>query len=122
VGPLIEIILFAQDMGRQVGFYRDVMGLSVTYPAGLLDYSDQHWVTLSTGACTLCLHSGGKGRVGEDAPKFVFRVDEIFDTRQLLIQRGVQISEVRTAAPGVLVADGRDPEGNAFSLESRAAD
>lgn len=120
MGPLIEIILHAQDMGRQVAFYRDVMGLSVAYPAGLLDYSDQQWVTLSTGACTLCLHAGGKGRVGEDAPKFVFRVNEIFDARQRLIERGVSVDEVRTAAPGVLVADGRDPEGNAFSLESRA--
>jgi predicted enzyme related to lactoylglutathione lyase len=120
MGPVIEIILFAQDMNRQVGFYRDVMGLDVTYPAGLSDYAGQHWVTLSTGPCTLCLHSGGQGRVGEDAPKFVFRVDEIFDARQLLLEKGVGIGEVRTAAPGVLVADARDPEGNSFSLESRA--
>ena len=65
MGTLIEVILFVQDMNRQVAFYRDVMGLSVSYPAGLLDYSDQHWVTLNTGSCTLCLHSGGQGRVGE---------------------------------------------------------
>jgi predicted enzyme related to lactoylglutathione lyase len=120
MGPLIEIILFVQDMNRQIAFYREMLGLDVTYPAGLIDYSGEHWVTLSTGACTLCLHSGGQGRIGEDAPKFVFRVPEIFDARQLLLERGAQIGEVRTAAPGVLVADGRDPEGNAFSLESRA--
>jgi predicted enzyme related to lactoylglutathione lyase len=120
MGPIIEIILFAQNMNQQVAFYRDMMGLDVTYPAGLSDYSAEHWVTLATGACTLCLHSGGKGRVGEDAPKFVFRVNDIFDARQVLLERSVTMGEVRTAAPGVLVADGRDPEGNAFSLESRA--
>jgi predicted enzyme related to lactoylglutathione lyase len=121
LGPLIEIILFAQDMNAQVSFYRDMLALDVTYPAGLADYSDQHWVTFNTGACTLCLHSGGQGSAGQIAPKFVFRVDEIFDARQQLIERGVTMGEVRTAAPGVLVTDGRDPEGNAFSLESRAA-
>jgi predicted enzyme related to lactoylglutathione lyase len=120
LGPLIEIILYAQDMTRQVGFYRDMLGLDDTYPAGLADYSAEHWVTFNTGGCTLCLHSGGQGDSGKTAPKFVFRVDEIFDARQLLIERGVSVGEVRTAAPGVLVADARDPEGNAFSLESRS--
>ena len=120
MGPIIEIILFAQDMNRQVGFYRDVLGLDITYPAGLSDYSEEHWVTFNTGACTLCLHSGGQSRAGEDAPKFVFRVDEIFDARQTLIDRGVAVGDVRTVAPGVLVADARDPEGNAFSIETRA--
>ena len=120
MGTLSEIILYVQDMDKQVAFYRDVMGLGVHYPAGLMSYADQFWVTFATGACTLCLHGGGQGRLGADSPKFVFHVDDIFDARQLLVEREVAIGEVRTAAPGVLVADGRDPEGNGFSLESRA--
>ena len=120
MGPLIEIILYAQDMNRQVSFYRDLLGLEVTYPAGLADYSTEHWVTFNTGACTLCLHSGGQGVKCSTPPKYVFRVDEIFDARQALLERGIAVGDVRTAAPGVLVADARDPEGNAFSLETRA--
>lgn len=119
MGPIIEIIVFAQDMSAQVAFYRDTLGLKVTYPAGLADYSAEHWVTLATGPCALCLHSGGKGRIGDDAPKFVFQVEDIHAARQSLVDRGVRVSEVRIAAPGILVADARDPEGNPFSLESR---
>lgn len=121
VGPLMEVILFVQDMARQVAFYRDVLGLKVTYPAGLEDYTGQSWVTFDTGACTLALHDGGRGRIGEDAPKIVFRVEDIHAARAELLARGVSLGEVRAAAPGVWVCDGVDPEGNRFSLESQEA-
>lgn len=35
---------------------------------------------------------------------------------------GVELGEVRTPAPGVEVCDGRDPEGNPFSVEAVAGD
>ena len=39
----MEIILYVEDMNAQVSFYRDTLGLPVTYPAGLEDYGDQVW-------------------------------------------------------------------------------
>lgn len=72
IGSLCEIILYASDMNAQVAFYRDALGLSVSYPAGLDDYSDQFWVTFETGSCVLALHGGGEKDFGKSAPKFVF--------------------------------------------------
>ncbi len=115
---LIEIILYVADMDAQVRFYRDVFGLEVTYPAALDSYADQFWVTLDAGGVVLALHGGGQGRLGADTPKIVFGVDDIHVARAELVEKGVNLDEVRSAAPGVWVCDGRDPEGNPFSIES----
>jgi predicted enzyme related to lactoylglutathione lyase len=119
VGNLMEVILYVQDMSAQVAFYRDTLGLKVKEPQGITDFRDLYWVELETGECTLVLHGGGQRRLGQDAPKIVFRVADIQVARGELLRRGVQIGEVRSPAPGVLVCDGRDPEGNAFSIEAR---
>jgi catechol 2,3-dioxygenase-like lactoylglutathione lyase family enzyme len=116
---LIEIILYVQDMQAQVRFYRDQLGLVLSYPQELVDYSQEDWVTFETGACTLALHSGGKRRQGEDAPKIVFGVDDIQAARDHLISHGFKAGAIRSAAPGILVCDGFDPEGNPVSFESR---
>jgi predicted enzyme related to lactoylglutathione lyase len=119
VGRLLETILYVADMPAQVSFYRDRLGLAVKAPAGEADFSTVYWVEFETGACTLVLHGGGQGRLGVDAPKLVFAVADIHAARAALLERGVALGDVRSPAPGVWVADGKDPEGNAFSIEQR---
>jgi catechol 2,3-dioxygenase-like lactoylglutathione lyase family enzyme len=119
ISQLGEVILYAQDMDAQVRFYRDVLGLRLTHPAGVSDFSTEFWVTFDTGACTLALHGGGQKRLGEDSPKIVFFTADLPASRALLASRGLEISDIRSPAPGVTVCDARDPEGNPFSLESR---
>ncbi len=121
VGELMEVILYVQDMGRQVSFYRDLLGLKVKEPQGVQDLGGQYWVELDTGACTLALHAGGQRRQGPDAPKIVFRVADVPRARTELLQQGVPMGDVRSPALGVQVCDGLDPEGNKFSVESRHA-
>lgn len=106
------MIFFVQDMNRQVAFYRDTLGLRLRSPQGMHDFSGVRWVELDTGSCTLALPAGGKGRIGEDAPRIVFWVADINAARNELLQRGVQLGQVRPAAPGIQVCDGVDPEGN----------
>lgn len=118
IGEIMEVILYVEDMNRQVSFYRDKFGFEIRNPAGLDDYSNELWVELDTGGCSLALHAGGKRRFGADAPKFVFRVDDILAARQVLIDQEVEMGEIRSAAPGIWVCDGVDPEGNKFSIES----
>ena len=118
ISGLMEVILYVEDMNTQVTFYNQKLGIDVNHPKDTKDYSIQMWVTLNTGMCSLALHGGGKRRLGEDAPKIVFRVDDILLAREELTQRGVQLGEVRSAAPDVWVCDGMDPEGNKFSIES----
>ena len=116
---LSEVILYVEDMAGQVRFYRDTLGLRVSYPPDVADFGGEYWVTFATGACTLALHRGGAKRFGEDAPKVVFRVDDVAAARTALELRGVKMDAVRSPSKGVLVSDGVDPEGNRFSIESR---
>ena len=116
---LVQVILFVRDMEQQVQFYRDQLGMPVLQPEGLRDYRSEFWVTLDAGACVLALHGGGAGRQGEDAPKLVFGVRDMEAVREVLLGRGVHLTDVRAVAPGIQICDGRDPEGNAFSLQAR---
>ena len=118
IGDLMEIIIYVEDMNRQVSFYRNQLGFKVVTPQESGDYGKEFWVELDTGVCSLALHAGGKKRFGEDAPKFVFRVQDILAARMQLINQQVEMGEIRSAAPGVWVCDGADPEGNKFSIES----
>ena len=119
-GDLMEIIIYVTDMQKQVEFYRDVLEFEVSYPPNTDDYSEQMWVTFDTGACTLALHGGGAQRFGADAPKLVFQVVDMDAARVHLKDHDVQIGEIREAAPGVMVCDIEDPEGNNLSIEHHA--
>ena len=118
VGEIMKVILFVEDMDSQVSFYRDKLGLPVKFPKEAENYGEDIWVELDSGPCTLALHTGGKRRFGADAPKIVFRVGDILAARQELTDQEVEMGEIRSAAPGVWVSDGVDPEGNKFSIES----
>ena len=107
------------DFDRACSFYRDTLGLGVKAPNGVADLSAHYWVELDTGSCTLALHAGGQKRLSEDAPKIVFRVADVALARVELLSQGVPMGDIRLPAPGVQVCDGRDPEGNCFSIESR---
>jgi predicted enzyme related to lactoylglutathione lyase len=118
---LMETILHVQDMNTMVSFYRDKLGLAVTYPKTVHDFTKENWVTFDTGQCIFVLHSGGRIRVGEQpSHRITFQVKDVRTAREHFIIRGVQLGEVRSAAPGVWVVDGRDPEGNVYALESHS--
>jgi catechol 2,3-dioxygenase-like lactoylglutathione lyase family enzyme len=117
IGEIGELIVYVRDMGAMVAFYRDRLGLSIAYPAGLDDYSGEHWVTFGTGQCTLALHSGRQDSAAAGQPRFGFFVDDIEARRSELLKQGVDCGEVRVAAPGIYVCDARDAEGNGFFIE-----
>lgn len=70
---LTEVILYVQDMARQVQFYREVLGLPVTEPRNVTDFSGEFWVVLDAGSFRLVLHGGGQGRLGADTPNLGWR-------------------------------------------------
>ena len=116
---VVSVILYVQDMGLMVAFYRDKLGFEVDLPADLPDYAQESWVVINTGATKLALNLGGSGRVGEDAPMIVFGVSDIEAARTTLLERGVALEEIFDAGDGVKVVQGRDAEGNPISLEQR---
>ena len=118
LGSVRQVILFCRDMAAQVKFYRDVLGLKVSYPENLGDLDHLFWVTFDTGECSLALHAGGVGELGQDAPKFTFFVEDLETTRRELAERGVETTDITTPAPGIHISEGRDPEGNRISLQA----
>ena len=117
-GEIMEKILYVENMDSQVSFYRDKLGLQVKFPKEAANYGEEFWVEMDSGPCSLAPHAGGKRRFGADAPKIIFRVGDILAARQELTDQEVEMGEIRSAAPGVWVSDGIDPEGNKFSIQS----
>jgi catechol 2,3-dioxygenase-like lactoylglutathione lyase family enzyme len=118
IGGLFEVIVYVRDMHAQVRFYRDVLGQEISWPAGLADYSGEHWVAFASGGNTFALHSGG-GEPAGTPPRYGFRSADIHAAREALLAAGVSLDAVRSPAPGVLVLDCKDPEGNGFFIEQR---
>lgn len=117
---LDELILYVEDMAAQAEFYCGMLGLKPK--AGKLpgNLPEVPWLPLDAGEFTLALHAGGKGRIGEDSPKFVFVVADLEQARAHLESTGLGLPAIFEAAPGTLVLNLTDPEGNRFSLEQRS--
>ena len=115
---LFQVILNVQDMEVQLAFWRDVMGFPVVYPHGA-EPEKEDFVRLDTGGAYLVLHTGRRAANAGDEPRLSFMTADLSAARARVLEAGVQVDEVRSPAPGVLVVDCRDPEGNAFHLEAR---
>lgn len=113
---LTKTILYVQDMNKQVDFYCNILDFTVKFPAGLDNYSDQVWIELATGECTLVLHYNGKKQFCEDRTKLAFTVNDIENAYKILTERGVELSAIRDTPPNLKVSSGFDPEGNPFAI------
>ncbi|NJR14388.1 MAG: hypothetical protein HC785_00930 [Calothrix sp. CSU_2_0] len=113
---LTKTILYVHDMARQINFYCDKLDLTIKSPPGLDNYSDQVWVELATGECTLVLHYNGEKQFGEDRTKLAFSVEDIETAYKILCDRGVELGAIRDTPPNLKVASGVDPEGNPFAI------
>jgi catechol 2,3-dioxygenase-like lactoylglutathione lyase family enzyme len=105
---LREVVVYTRDMKRAIAFYRDVLGLEP-------DFESPHWTTFRTGVCTFALHAGS------EAPDPTFEVADAGAERDRLRAAGIEVTEIREPVAGLRVFDARDPDGNRFSIESRAA-
>lgn len=112
---LSQMILFVSDMASSVQFYREVLGLAVRYPADLADYSQEMWVELDAGACSLALHGGSEAKPGTEH-QIVFQVENLEETHSAILEAGYEIGEIRLLEDGKPSASGIDPEGHRYSL------
>jgi catechol 2,3-dioxygenase-like lactoylglutathione lyase family enzyme len=110
---LVEVVLYVRDMQRAITFYRDTLGLEP-------NFESEHWTTFGTGSCTLALHATDRREPGTGEPDPTFLVADADAERARLAAAGVDVTEIREPAPGVRVFDARDPDGNRFSIESKA--
>ena len=120
---LNRIIIFVGDTKACAEFYRDAFDLN---PIG--EWSDE-WAELDGNGCRLALHQayGKDGRLtcptgSSDNPhKIVFTVDDVAQTRQRLLDKGVQMGEVQSipGLDGLVLCDGADLEGHRFQICNR---
>jgi predicted enzyme related to lactoylglutathione lyase len=114
-GSLFQIILYVSDMAGEVHFYRDVIGLNIRYPQGISDYSQQMWVELDAGGCTLALHGGSKKPPTNDH-EIIFKVDNLEQARTEILNAGIEIADIRLLEDGEPIAEGIDPDGHRFAI------
>jgi catechol 2,3-dioxygenase-like lactoylglutathione lyase family enzyme len=110
---LVEVVLYVRDMQRAIRFYRETLGLELTFES-------EHWTTFSTGDCTLALHATDRREPGTGEPDPTFLVPDAGAERARLAAAGVDTTEIREPVAGTRVFDARDPDGNRFSIESKA--
>ena len=116
VGPLTELILYVQDMGAQVAFYRDVLGLGGIEPAQSDDYGVETWVTFDLDGVRLVLASDGDGEPGSDGPALVFQVVDLDAWVARLRECGIEPDDEYEPSPGARGVGACDPEGFPFHL------
>jgi predicted enzyme related to lactoylglutathione lyase len=117
---LAKVIVGVSDMQRAVEFYRDSIGLELETPRESARYADEAWVTFNAGLCTLALRRGPVHPPADTGPTLVLTVASIDDAVRRLKERAVDIELVSSPAPGLLLVNIRDPDGNSLSLESFA--
>lgn len=115
----MQIILFVKNMDIEVRFYRDILGLKITYPKRLEDYSQEMWVEFTLGEGSLALH-GGADSEPDEHHEVVFWVENIQQAYEIIRSAGMQINEIRPLEDGAPIAEGRDPEGHRFAIRSES--
>jgi catechol 2,3-dioxygenase-like lactoylglutathione lyase family enzyme len=110
-----RVILFVQDLTKVGAFYRDVLGL----PIKVSPDDPKAWLEFEAGSCSIALHDGGGALgAGRRQPKIVFYAEDVAQVRAELMARGAKLGAVQDAGE-FQFCDGKDPEGNPYSISSR---
>ena len=118
IGPLVRVVLLVTDFERSLEFYSERLGLAVR------DRRDG-WAVLETGEALLCLRGPWTGMehdpetFGQSSDEVLLLVEDIEAVREELIGRGVEVQPVHEPAPGIRVAEMRDPDGRRVGIEER---
>jgi predicted enzyme related to lactoylglutathione lyase len=111
LGPLDHVWFWTSDMDAAVGFYTDLLGLTLVTRYG------NEWAELDAGPIRLGLHGSGDGGPLPNAGTVVFRVTDLDATKAGLEERGVAFDGHLGEVPGVgRYASFSDPDGNALQL------
>ena len=107
-------MLMAQDMGRAVAFYRDVIALELRSQSPM-------WSELAFGDVIVALHGGGSGEFRQSG--LSFQVSDIGGACGEVQAGGGRVVSGPQDRPGepIRLAELADPEGNGFSLTQYVA-
>ena len=105
-----RVVLFTKDMPGMVAFYRDILGLRP-----LKD--EAGWKEFDADGCVIALHNG-TSEIGRRPPKIGFWSADVAAARDALIGRGAKLSKLMSGG-GLTRCEGKDPDGNPFSISDR---
>lgn len=108
---------WTKDMDKSVGFYRDVLGLSLRTRMG------EDWAEFDVGGTTVALHGTREGHAPpQDGATVVFEVDDLEGSMNALRARDVEFQGEVNEVPGYgRFVSFRDPDGNLLQIFERAA-
>jgi hypothetical protein len=82
-----------------------------------LQKDEPGWKEFDANGCVIALHNG-TSRVGARPPKIGFWAPDIKAAREILLTRGARIGKLLSGG-GLLRCEGKDPDGNPFSVGNR---
>ena len=108
------VMKFVADMDKAVAFYRDTLGLT-------LSFQSPGWSEFVTGETTLALHpASDKNPAG--ATELGFSVDNLERFHTEMADKGVVFTRPPTDLHGTMLATLLDSEGAEVSVSGRAQD
>lgn len=119
LGRLSRIVLLARDFDVSLRFYRDTLQLP------LAEAPRPNWAVFDVGGMRLCLHGPWEGMpfdaadFGRAPDELLFHVKDVDEASRWLRSRGVDVQQPHQPAPGLWVAEFRDPDGRRVAIESR---
>ncbi len=113
LGRVHSVIIWTEDMGRLVPFYRDVLGLTPEMEAeGFVIFRSEGGPQLAIG-----VHSEVKGPSRDPNRVMVnFQVEDCHEEYERLGKLGVEFIRSPSSEDGVIIATFRDPDGNVLQL------
>ena len=108
---------WTKDMDAGVGFYRDVLGLSLRARMG------EDWAEFDVGGTTVALHGTREGHAPpQEGATVVFEVADLESVMTALRGRDVSFEGEVNEVPGYgRFVSFRDPDGNMLQIFERAA-
>lgn len=112
------VIVFVSEMKRSVSFYRDVLGLS-------LSFESPEWTEFATEGATLALHPGKSSSNSDKTnPQHLLagrccpglRVPNLDEFHQRMVDKGVPCIQEPKEVFGARIAQYADPDGLAISV------
>ncbi len=116
-----QVAVTVTDLPRAIGFYRDTLGLPFLFEANGMAFFDLGTARLMLGA--------DRERPVVERPTSILYIDstEFFATVSTLRERGVKFvapieTVTKTATGTLMLAEFRDPDGNALAVMGEVAD
>ncbi len=108
------------DVDRAKAFYVDRVGFHLDHDHTLSESVRFVQLTPPGSACSIAIGAGLTSSTPGSAQGLLLVVPDIDGVRAELVERGVEISEIRTEEWGARHAYFQDPDGNSWQLQQPA--